>query len=247
MDTQTDVTLGFSQNMPSSRSRSLSRGSRKRARNSSSSIPRGIRTNYRRRIWPKAKQGTSSYFDPFPNEMYGLLRYSQVVSLDPASGFPAGNIFRCNSINDPDFTGVGHQPYGHDTYQTIYNFYQVLESTITMTPMATTAGVYGITLTDDSTIQNDYNTIRELKTTNMSTNGARLSGQSVVQTFKHNEVWPENHANTDAPFGSNPQQQQFFHCWSEGANSTVDPGSTSFLFTITYKCKFYELKDLGQS
>ncbi len=34
-------------------------------------------------------------------------------------------VFRLNSIYDPDLTSTGHQPYGHDTMATLYNRYRV--------------------------------------------------------------------------------------------------------------------------
>jgi len=64
--------------------------------------------------------------------------------------------FRANSIFDPDQTGTGHQPMGHDTWQSIYNHYVVESSTIraTFTPAAQGAfpGVGGIRLDDDGAI-----------------------------------------------------------------------------------------------
>ena len=38
---------------------------------------------------------------------------------------PAHYIFNLNSLYDPDRSGTGHQPYGFDTYTTLYNRYRV--------------------------------------------------------------------------------------------------------------------------
>lgn len=46
----------------------------------------------------------------------------------PASGaLPFTRTFNANSTFDPDRTGIGHQPYGRDTYVTLYNRYRVFK------------------------------------------------------------------------------------------------------------------------
>ncbi len=203
-----------------------------------------------KRIWPSTSKGTGMLFDPFPAKMRSKLRYSQTLSLDPSGGLPAGNLFRCNSIFDPDYTGIGHQPYGHDTLQSIYNHYRVMNSTITMTPTnsnANTNGIFGITLTDDFNVQGDYDTIRELKTTKMSTM-LPSNGQATVKNFySGKQVFGQDQQSTQAAYGNNPAEQQYFHCWSEGSSSAADPNSGDFLITITFEIESWELKDLGQS
>jgi hypothetical protein len=39
--------------------------------------------------------------------------------------FGSERVFSLNSIYDPDVTTAGHQPYGHDTYATMYSLYLV--------------------------------------------------------------------------------------------------------------------------
>lgn len=50
------------------------------------------------------------------------MKYAEVVATDAAGMYA----FNLNSIFDPNRTGVGHQPYGHDTLQTLYNRYRVI-------------------------------------------------------------------------------------------------------------------------
>lgn len=55
-----------------------------------------------------------------------VLGYNQGVSVAISSGsISTDQVFRLNSLYDPDFTGGGHQPYGRDTLATIYNRYRV--------------------------------------------------------------------------------------------------------------------------
>lgn len=65
--------------------------------------------------------------DPFPIRRFAALTYSSAYSL--ASGaigtYGTEQVFRLNSLYDPDFTGVGHQPYGHDQLALLYSKYKV--------------------------------------------------------------------------------------------------------------------------
>jgi len=241
MDTQTDVTLGFSQNMPAKRAKTYSSSRRV------SSRTKKPRTNYARRIWPNRSLGNGPAWDPFPAKATAVMRYSTTLSLDPALGLTAPHLFRANSIYDPDFTGVGHQPYGHDTYASIYNHYNVRQSTITMTPTNGKDGIYGISLTDDSVVQGDYDTVRETKGTKMSV-GNTGERSTVVQTFNVNKNFDIAYQKaTSANFGASPSEGMVFHCWFEGPISTDEQSAGEFLITITYTVDMWELRDLGQS
>lgn len=77
------------------------------------------------------------YFDPFPARMRAVLRYSETFVIAAGVGGTGHQMFRCGSIFDPNQTGIGHQPYGHDTYQAIYDHYKVIKSNIKITNVGT--------------------------------------------------------------------------------------------------------------
>lgn len=62
-----------------------------------------------------------------------VLNYNDdlVINVNGTTG--ANYLFRTNSIYDPDQSGIGHQPMGHDQYENFYNRYIVLGSKITCT------------------------------------------------------------------------------------------------------------------
>lgn len=68
---------------------------------------------------------------PFPNNLVRKLRYATCIGLNPGAFAIASHSFRCNSIYDPDSTGVGHQPLGRDEISQFYGHYSVLSSKIT--------------------------------------------------------------------------------------------------------------------
>lgn len=230
------------------RARRVGRNNFKSSRTSTSSLGRVQTSGNVRQIWPYGNIGRGQMWDPFPKKASALLRYSQTIILDPSAATPSAYLFRANSIHDPDFTGTGHQPYGHDTYASIYNHYNVRSATITMTPTIKVDGIFGISLTDDSSVQSNYDTIRETKDTKMSVMSANSNSQTITQYYNVNRNFdlPFQKA-TSASFGASPSEGMIFHCWAEGGESTVDPGSTRYLITISYVVDMWELKDLGQS
>jgi len=65
--------------------------------------------------------------DPFPVKMYKKLHYSEnhVLATGAFQQFGAEQIYRCNSVWDPDQTSTGHQPYGMDQLEILYRKYKV--------------------------------------------------------------------------------------------------------------------------
>jgi hypothetical protein len=61
-----------------------------------------------------------------PRTMRVIMKYNDQYTLTPAAnGLAADRVFRMNSIHDPDFTGTGHQPQGHDQWNFLYFRYRV--------------------------------------------------------------------------------------------------------------------------
>jgi hypothetical protein len=86
------------------------------------------------------------------------MRYTEYLELDPTN---AGAIeihqFRANSIYDPNLTGAGHQPLGHDQWQTFYDRYTVIGSKINIMAMSktennTVPNVFGVYTSDTQAI-----------------------------------------------------------------------------------------------
>lgn len=98
------------------------------------------------------------------------MRYCTTVKLDAAANSSAQNLFRANSLWDPDYTngGSNHQPIGFDQWMTFYDHFAVLGSKITVdfVSQATVnapANVHGvfITVSDTSSPVTTLETIRE--------------------------------------------------------------------------------------
>ncbi len=66
--------------------------------------------------------------NPFKPIMHVKMGYTQLNTLTSGAVgiFGVEQVFSLNNLFDPDFTGVGHFPYGRNTLVTIYGKYKVL-------------------------------------------------------------------------------------------------------------------------
>jgi len=60
------------------------------------------------------------------------LTYYDNIGFTPTSGIAKSHTFTMSGIYDPDITGTGHQPYGHDQWALMYKHYIVKSAKITV-------------------------------------------------------------------------------------------------------------------
>lgn len=195
-------------------------------------------------LWGPGNSYLSRYFDPFPAKAHYTLRYSDVITLNPAAGATANYLFRANSIFDPDLTGVGHQPYGHDTLQSIYKSYVVDKAVVTLTPtqFGNTVATYGARVCENVPFSG-YHLAREIKGTTLATTAVGARALPISRTYDRGKMWPIE-KDTTAIFGANPSEEAYFDLFMQGPNSSTDPGSIDFIVNITYYVTCFELKFL---
>jgi len=210
---------------------------------------RSYRTQPVTRTWPLRSNLGSFYFDPFPAKMRNVLRYSETVSLDAGVAAPAHNLFRATSIFDPNFTGSGHQPYGHDTLAGIYNHYIVDKAICTVTSASTSGNVIlGIAQTDDAVVSSDFDEIREQKGVTFAPLAASTNPIKLVSTYNRKNVFPATFSDSlTSNYNANPPDNHFFDVFVEGNLNTANPAALVVCVTITYYITSWELRDLGVS
>jgi len=194
----------------------------------------------------------------FPPSKTVVLRYCDNFAVTSTVGVMASQKFRCNSIYDPDYTGVGHQPMFHDQYALFYNHYRVTSAKIKVQWCLATANdatspyMIGIHTSDDLTIPLDYQTIVENKRgvtkyiaryTNMpntfemsySFNGSKFFGDKAKGD------------STQSVFGSDPAELAYFNVWVQSADQVSSVSPIRGIVTIDYTCVLSEPKDVAQS
>ena len=114
------------------------------------------------------KRSRANIVKMFPQKQLVELTYCDAVVVpDISSGVYQ---FALNSVYDPDQSGVGHQPRGHDQWSTMYKRYCVIGAKVLVEPIQTPsntdvdATLFGY-VDDDST--NDAYTIEQLRELNM--------------------------------------------------------------------------------
>ncbi len=66
----------------------------------------------------------------FPVEFKGVMTYTSYFALTPAAGAISDQVFRLNSIYDPDYSGVGSTVMGYTQANALYQRYRVLAARV---------------------------------------------------------------------------------------------------------------------
>lgn len=156
------------------------------------------------------------------------LHFIERFTLNPGVGGLASEyFFRLSSIFDPNFTGVGHQPNGHDQLSVLFERYQVwkVDFHIELINGDSTGAVrVGYRLSDQSTGVASATELVEnggaewtLLGVQGGTDKARFIG-SVRVCDVHGISYKQYMANDDygANFGSNPAEEAYLSVWADG-------------------------------
>lgn len=143
-------------------------------------------------------------------------------------------IFRGNSINDPDFTGVGHQAMGHDDWKTMYAKYLVNASKIEVwflgaASAATSILNVGIVPVTTSTAlsASDVDVFNENPYARQKiVNGASAQGWSKITSYMStSKMYGMRIGNDDqftANFDANPGYEWFWQVYAGSVDESSD-------------------------
>ena len=194
----------------------------------------------------------------------GTLYYTDVIALNPGVASITNHVYQCNSLYDPDVSGIGHQFYLRDTMDTLYNSYRILESTITVTPIIddTTPvlpAFWGVFMDTDSTLSYSEGTaVIEAQSKGKRRWGLHNGVQSTMYGNHDHSLTAKFDAATDlCPEGYNNIVDQgaspsgtdfsrYFQIWCSSINGN-DPGEVLFLVSLKAKVEFCNPKFLAQS
>jgi len=176
------------------------------------------------------------------------LKFVREFTLNPAlGGIPVEHVFRGNSLYDPDFTGAGGQPYGHDQWATIYASYIVLRSRIRVTAkpsvQPTLAAQWGIYISkDQAAAGSDLPSVLEKNTSTSSyntfaSNPPQIARASVDVAKMYAVKDLADDTTFQAGTGASPSAIPFYHVWASGIQAS-NPDSCDFLAEMEFDC-FY--------
>lgn len=185
----------------------------------------------------------------FPSTIITKLRYVDTYTLTSTTGSMATQIWRANSLFDPDETGVGHQPLYRDEYAGIYNHYVVLGSKITAYVCNVSSGsalTVGLTGDDDASLSLTSTTRMEQNNSTFTMLGKTGSGHdcaTLVCTYE-----PRRDTGIDAKAdgkastaqGSNPDENYNWALWCTSTDSSAT-NTLNALVEIEFTVKYSEL------
>lgn len=191
-----------------------------------------------------------------PPSMMVKLKYVQQISIEPqAAGAPGNYYFRMNSLFDPDYSGVGHQPYGYDQIVNLgYTKYTVLGSKIKVQSISANPSVINPTRQNQNMVSSTIKTTPA--TTLLTTQSLLENGESRYHTT--NQTYMKSHTNyfsakkffgvTDVKdcstlvgsVNGNPSQVAYARVSAMPLDRTIDAYQVSCLITIEYLAYFHD-------
>lgn len=242
-----------------------SQGSAKRYRTGGSYIrsPRTWLSRPRGRGFPlRSAPSTAIIRQPsgVPDRLQVKLIYREALTWTQASGNVGDNVYRANSLFDPDLTGTGGQPLGFDQWAAFYFYYTVTGVSVEVTNMCNGAVINncrtGITFsilsnayatTDQDRVEaQPYTTAKSLwmgnTTSGTSTQKAYMSTAKIMGALP---IAVQTEDAFSALVTANPGAPWFMHVWNY-----VPSLATQSLYQnvkITFHCVFYGRTSLAVS
>lgn len=192
---------------------------------------------------------------PFAQRYITKMKYCEAISI--SSTGPQLYRWNLNSVHDPNKSGIGHQPYGHDSLAAIYNRYRVISCSYAITAVDT-AGRYiqvaCLPANEDATISSlSVSEIREnprarfitqapqaaLKTLKGFVNLPSLTGRNKSQYMADDRY--------QAQVGNSPAELMVLNVFSQDMADGLNAINSSINLTLTYTVEWFDPKQLAQS
>lgn len=191
-----------------------------------------------------------------PDQYMCKLKYNQRVVLTCTTGTMGTNVFRGNSLYDPDLTGIGQQPNGYDQLSGLYQKVRVTGSKVKVRNISqgstNATSQYDLVLVplveapSWSTIEDAISTpySRSIMVGNSNTEPKVISNFiSTKKIFGEKVVDDDDFAHDSA---SNPADQFYWYL----SGQAIDRSSTVSVIcevSITYYCTFFQRQALNLS
>lgn len=218
-------------------------------------ILRRKRRVVRRRPIRRAKTTlVNKSLQPIPDRYICKMKYATSVTTAAANG---QYVFRLNSLFDPDFSGVGHQPYGFDNLALLYNRYRVVSCGWRIQQPSRTDGspiiVAALPSNDAALLWADYGEMAENPRTKYVTNNpgapvATLSGkQYLPRLIGRTRAQYMADDNYQSVVNTNPVEQAFLYLNTFLGQTGVPVGSVPLNVVLEYSVEFFDAKHILQS
>lgn len=191
--------------------------------------------------------------NPVPQRYITKMKYADFVSTDVNGQF----YFNLNSVFDPNRTGTGHQPYGHDTLASLYNRYRVISCGYRImpisSPQATAPIQFACMPANEVLLFGNVSELREnprAKYVIQNPNAPQtvLSGKcyipSLVGRTKAQYMADDRY---QAQVGSSPNELAILNCVAANNFNDVVGSGLTFNIILEYTVEWFDMKHLTQS
>jgi len=196
---------------------------------------------------------------PIPQRMITKLKYCDAFARTSTLGILNTYQFNLNSIFDPDLTGTGHQPYGRDTYATLYNRYRVFAVSWAIDAaidVVNANNAYNAQITvlpqNSSTTYTSLGEVAEKPRaiTKLAPNVGKTTSRGHISLPNLNGQTSTEYKGDDrfqALMGSNPAEIMTLSiCFASPDATTVNVG-LSYTVRLIYHCEFFDPLVLARS
>lgn len=189
-----------------------------------------------------------------PDKLFCKLKYSQFFSLTSAG--VNRQVFRGNSLFDPDLTGIGHQPRGFDEWSALYTRYKVHASSIKITAVCVDSNVNVLNVvpavTSDLSVtaiswedltEMPYAKYRYMAPGNVGVSRTIVSHFASTKSIRGEKILDDDYS---ALITTNPQKEWHWHVAVSQFDNVSNP-AVSIICEIIYHCEFFRRKNLAAS
>lgn len=194
---------------------------------------------------------------PGGNQMLCRLKYVDEGTLNPGvAGLPVFKVY-CNSLYDPDNSGIGYQPASFDQLMALYEGFVVYGMSYRIEIINPDSGttVVGVSISDTSySGEADFRVCISQGQTDWKLTRAGGTGERAVFTGYVNcaavhgvtKSQMLGDAQYEGTAAANPPDMAFLNLWAAGLNTT-DTGAVGYLTEITYYAQFKGSKKIALS
>jgi len=191
---------------------------------------------------------------PIAQRYITKLKYAESTLVTSIAG-AATYVFNLNSIFDPNRTGIGHQPYGHDSLELLYNRYRVTSCSFAISAIDTNgkyiqvAAIPSNELLSVSSISQVVENPRARYITQapnaaLKTLKGTVSIPSLVGRTKSQYMADDRY---QATFGNSPSELALLTFVAQTLSGANDNMSIAFNITLVYNVEVFDVKNLPQS
>jgi len=205
----------------------------------------------------KPRRSNKVNISSFPSNRVVKMRYVGSYEFTGASGVLDKYQFRLNGINDPDYTGIGHQPLGHDQWAMFYQEYIVLGAKVTVkwvfesgAQAVAVGGFIGpsttLTATSYDLIEEQGKSKSRILPQSLDTRPVILTHYFSTKKFYNLANVNDNKDSVGAVFGNNPTDQAILTIYAQALDKTTSIICQAHV-TIDYIVSLGKPKELAQS